>query len=167
MLVPLLAFPCESLTTAQLCTLRADMDTHAELTSAIQNKDLTAIATFYNAETSPIVEAWQPELVPSVVVENVDWAEYVGLSRQKQGAFEMLQYRSNLHTDLANVRSGLQEIFSLAEAPNSRANLIAAAKRALTICEAIFKSGTGPVYDIGVAGSLSNSSVLWALDNCL
>jgi len=160
------AMACEGLSSTQMCTLRTDMAGHAELATAITNYDLATIAAFYNADTSPAVEAWKSQVDHDTVTEEVDWAEYVAISRQKQGAFSLLTRERILRTGLENVRTGLQEIFTAAESPNSRAALIAIAKRTMTVCEEVFSTGAGPTYDLVAEGELQQGTVLWALDNC-
>lgn len=155
-----------TLSSTQKCTLRADMDTHPELTAAIVAEDVAAIAVYYNTDSAGGELCWRSFVSIDEIWNSMDWTEYQALSRSVQATFELLTQFGNLATGQENVRDGLAQIFAGPGQVNTRTALIAVAQRIMTRGELLFADTTNSPATLVVEGAISNSDVLWALDNC-
>ena len=155
-----------ALTSAQKCTLRTDMDTHPELTTAIANADLAAIAAFYNEDAPGGDTCWRPTMSVYEVKQQIVWTEYLSTSVTEKSTFELIISNGEIQSSDPNIRGGIADIFAGPQLAQTRQNLLAAAQRVMTRLELLFADTAQSPATLVVEGSLSQSDVLWALDNC-
>ena len=138
------------LTNTQLLTLKADIAADGALSVVGMTSDGDyLIAAAYNSTAIPDFWVWRPDMSVQEMVNGnpagpgVDWSEYQVLSTQFQSAFLALTQSPVIDATQANIRSAFGAIFTTAGSPNSRANLIAIARRKATRAEKLFAVGTG------------------------
>lgn len=134
-----------SLTQAQLQTLKTDIEANTDPTviAALAAGNDNAIAAWYNGDASPNYYVWKTLVTVDELREAVDWAEVVtSLTTNDLLSFQLLT-ASDVDPSNASIRTAFTEIFSVAQEPNSRAALIAIAKRVATNTEKLFASNSG------------------------
>ena len=138
------------LTDPQLAILRADITADPAFVGVSSTSDGDyLIAAAYNLPAVPDFWIWRANLsVQEMISGNaagpgIDWDEYRLLAAGFQSSFLALTQGQTVDTTQANIRSAFSGIFTAAGSPNSRANLIAMARRKATRIEKLFAVGTG------------------------
>ena len=128
--------------------LRADTDPDVVAALAIRND--TELTRLYNLPSTFIV--WRTDLQPAEYREAVVWTEVDALTVGKARIWEWITQQMTVPIDAskANVRTGIADCW--ATNTTSRANLLAAAKRAATKAEKLFATGTGTTATPGTMG---------------
>ena len=125
------------------------------------------MALWLNQQSTFVV--WRTNLTAKEMHGAYIWTEMDSFTNAaKQFQFNLLLSTGEIDPSDANIRTGLQEIFTGPSFATTRANLIALAKRFATRGEAMLATGTGSDADPGTLvyeGSLSNVDVANALYN--
>ena len=133
-----------ALTAAQQAAVKADILANPDLNAFPDTADgAWAIADLYNLAADPAFVVWRSSVPTSDVMEALDWTEMVAASVGERDTFRMMIADGNIDATNANVRSGLQDIFSGPGGAQSRANLTAIAKRNASVVEQLFATGDG------------------------
>ena len=130
-----------TLTIDQIATLRAHADTVPAMQTAIANSDDAAIRDYFNGLSTEY--GWRTNVQPNEYLLALDWTEVDSLTAGPARIWEWmtsLQSRP-LNFSKSNVRAGLANAFSVAQAPDSRAGLLSIASRLMTIAEKVLSSG--------------------------
>lgn len=126
--------------------IRANTDPDVVAALAIRND--TELARLYNLDSAVIV--WRPSMTRSDLKMAFDWSEVVtGLSATDWQAWAELTADGSIDPSDANVRAGFAAIFKN-PLTTTRNALLAAAKRAASVYEAVYTSGTN-----GTPGTLA------------
>ena len=161
-----------TLTAAQLFVLKTDILADPVLSAQPQTADgAFAIADAYNRTAVPDFWVWrtgvpQFEIVgaPSPDGTSWSWPSYIARSQgERDGWREMFADTGAINFGLANVRQGLQDIFSGAGGAAQRTHLLAIGRRKSSRAEKLFASGTGSTTvpgTMGFEGALSYQDVL-------
>ena len=135
-----------ALTTAQITTLAADIQTHAELEAFYLGaaNDNVAVRDYYNAADPTAADCWITSMTLAVALKSVNWTEFIGRSQGERDAFRMMFMVGPIAPSDANIRAGFTDIFSGPSGAVTRAALVAAAKRKMTRADRLFATdGTG------------------------
>ena len=151
------------LTTTQLTTLKNDILGDPVLNAFPNTPDGNfEIAKAYNLPASPAFRVWRTDVPTKEVKLGVVWTEYIGRSQGERDAFEFMLSNGTINAADANIRQGIQDIFSGPSGASTRANLVAIAKRDARRAEKLFATGTGTDASPGTMtfeGSLSFQDV--------
>ena len=132
------------LTVTQQATLKADILADPVLSAQPNTADgAFAIAAAYNLLASPAFRVWRTDVPTAAVKLGVVWTEYIGRSAGERDAFVFMLSNGTINAADANIRQGIQDIFSGPSGAGTRTNLIAIAKRDATRAEKLFATGTG------------------------
>lgn len=118
--------------------IRANTDPDVVAALAIRND--TELARLYNLDSAEIV--WRSSMTRSDLKMAFDWSEVVtGLSATDWQAWGELTADGSIDPSDANVRAGFAAIFK-SPLTTTRNALLAAAKRAASVYESVYTSGT-------------------------
>jgi hypothetical protein len=143
------------LTTAQLTTLKNDIQNDGSLSSQPNNSDgNTAIAAAYNALVSPDFWAWRTsvtkrEYVQTTSQDGTNWTwvtnGFITRSVGEQTAWrELFEPEGVANPSLANVRQAITDILSgTGNAALNRTHLLTVSRRKVTRFERLYTTGTG------------------------
>ena len=132
------------LTSAQLVTLKNYIAADPTLSTYPHTSDgAFAVANLLNLTATPVFYVWRTDVGSAEIRGVLDWNEYDGLSVSKQNAFSFLCLDGKVDASKTNVQAGILSIFTSAQSPNTRAALIALAKRLARVIEKVFATGTG------------------------
>lgn len=140
------------LTSAQLQTLKTDILADPALSGQPNTPDgAFAIAAAYSLVAAPDFWVWRTFVADSEIYEatSVDatvwsWTIYIARSQAEREAWrQMVNMRGGLNASLANVRTGIADIFSGAGGAAQRTHLLALGRRKATRVEKLFAAGTG------------------------
>lgn len=141
-----------SLTSAQLLTLKTDILADPVLAAQPNTPDgAFVIADAYNLTAVPDFWVWrttvpQAEIVgaPSPDGTSWSWTSYIGRSQGERDAWQaMFADTGTINFGLANVRQGLQDIFSGVSGATQRTHLLTSGRRQARRAEKLFAVGTG------------------------
>lgn len=141
-------------------------NTDPDVVTALEGRNDTKLAELYNLDSSFTV--WKPAMSPQDYRSALVWTEVDALTVGQARIWHWLTQGMTVSVDASdsNVRQGLSDAF--ASSTESRTNLLAAAKRAATIAEQIFATGTGSSGSPGtltVSGKISTNIIGTALNN--
>lgn len=152
-----------TLTAGQLMKLKAAIEADSELNAQPMNSDgAFAIALALNQTASPAFIVWRTDVPTSDCKKAMVWTEFIGRSAGERDAWQFMLSNGIVNAADANVRQGVQDIFSGAQGATSRANLVAISKRSATRAEKILATGTGSdavPATMGFEGNLSYQDV--------
>lgn len=132
------------MTPADLTKLKNDILADPALAALPNNDDGNfAIAAAYNLQASPNFTVWKTSVDTAAAKDAVNWTEFIGRSQGERDAFQFMLSNHVINPSRANVRQGIQDIFSGASGVNSRTALLALSKRFATRAEKLFSTGTG------------------------
>jgi hypothetical protein len=156
-----------ALTDPQLAALKAHIEanTDPDLVAALAIRNDTEIARLYNLDSAFMV--WRTEIRPDEYCKALDWTEVDNISVGKARVWDWsTQFQTaNIDASNANLRLGIAQAFG--GNSDTTANLTALAKRAASIYETVFATGTGTTNspgDLVVEGALDISTVGRALN---
>ena len=133
-----------ALTTAQLAALKADILLDPVLSAQPMNSDgAFAIAAAYNLTAVPQFVVWRTDIPTKDVKKSVVWTEFIGRSAGERDSFQFMLSNGVINGADANVRQGINDIFSGASGATSRAQLTTLAKRDATRAQKLFSTGLG------------------------
>ena len=162
-----LAAAAQSLTTAQLQTLKAAIAAETDSTfAALRTAGATgAMAEWYNGATTFIV--WKSSVTITETGQAFNGTEWSGMTSANHTRLQTVaQYMSTYRPGLADIRAMFNDIWSGAGGTTTRANLLALWKRAATRGEKVFATGTGTDATPGALvweGRLSDGDIVRAL----
>lgn len=140
------------LTNAQLLTLKNDILADPVLSTFPPHEDgAFAILALYNVTATPDFWVWRTqvpkdEIVGVTTAEGTVWSWTIFINRsqgERDGWRAMINGAESLNFSLANVRQGLQDIFSGAGGAAQRTHLFTIGRRKATRIEKLFATGTG------------------------
>jgi hypothetical protein len=113
--------------------------------NALPNNDDAnfAIADWYNLTASPAWVVWRSNIPTKDVKLAIVWTEYIARSQGERDAFEFMLSNGTINGADANIRQGIQDVFSGPSGATTRANLTALAKRSATNAEKLYSTGAG------------------------
>lgn len=134
-----------ALTTAQIATLAADIQTHPELDQYWQGaaNDNVAIRDYYNAADPTLADCWRTSFSLAQAHAVTNWTEFIGRSQGERDAYRFMFMVGPVNPADPNIRGGFTDIFSGPSGAITRAALAAAAKRKMTRAERRFATDTG------------------------
>ena len=135
-----------SLTTAQLQALKADIAADPVLNALPKNSDSAfEIAMAYNLPAVPSFTVWKTSVSIMAVGQAMLNSDVANLTTANTNRLSVLGEYSGgaFNPSLADVRSGFNDIFSVAGAATTRANLLALWRRFATRIEKLVATGTG------------------------
>lgn len=139
-----LSLSAQSLTPAQIQTLRTDILADPAFASVPNNDDgHFAIAAAYNQQASPNFTVWKTSVFTKDVFDGLNWTEFIARSAGERDAFTLMMRNGVINPSRPNIRQGLNDIFSGAGGANTRTALLAIFKRLTTRAEKLFAAGTG------------------------
>ena len=136
------------MTSAQLATLKTDIQGQGSLTAAVASADWPTVANFYNADSATLV--WLPSVSIDTLKGAIDWTTtpvaggnggFQMLSAGARDAYSSLTQGSMVDATQVNIRNGFASIFP----SNIALALQAVAQRLATRLELLFSSGGPPV----------------------
>lgn len=133
------------LTSAQITTLAADIQTHPELAEfyvGTANNNV-AVRDYYNAPDPTAADGWRTSLTLAEALAVTNWTEFIGRSQGERDAFRMMFMVGPVSPAAPNIRAGFTDIFSGGAGAVTRAALTVAAKRKMTRAERLFATDTG------------------------
>lgn len=176
-----LAAPAAALTSAQLVTLRTDINANVTVLPAgladcgnyvgLQVKNVPnnqdgnlCLARFYNTDASPAFVVWKTGVPLTTVGNAFNATELAGLTSLNTQRLQNLAawLVTGVNPSLSPVRQFFDDIFSGAGGTNTRAALLALWKRIASRAERLYATGTGSDAVPGLLvfeGSLSGSDV--------
>jgi len=130
------------LTTAQLQTLKADIQADPALTAYWSAGNPAAIAQAYNT-TEPAFFVWKTSVSPEEYIAATTWTEVDSLTVGKARIWEWITRNQTaaLTPDKTNVRQGLADCWGAGTA--TRAALLVISKRTSNRIEKLLATGTG------------------------
>lgn len=150
------------LTSAQLATLKTDINAQAPLAAARTAADWPTVAAFYNANTSPAVAVWKPSITVHEMNAVITWSAFAGLTALAQNAYMAMTQDGFVDATSATVRAGFSTVFGAGSASLTALNALA--QRTATRLEALLVSVAGPPIVSAVFGqSLSADDVQKAM----
>jgi len=134
-----------ALTTEQIITLAADIQTHPELEPFYlgEANDNVAIRDYYNAPDPTLANCWLTSFSLAQALAVTNWTEFIGRSQGERDAFRMMFMVGPVKPADPNIRGGFTDIFSGPSGAITRAALATAAKRTMTRAERLFAADTG------------------------
>lgn len=160
------------LTLAQKQALKADIIAASDaacvaLEASPGNSDLAfSVAALYNLQSAGPWIVWRTSVPVSDCKKATTWTEYIGRSQGERDAYQFMLSNGIINAADANIRQGIQDIFSGPSGANTRAALVAIAKRSATRAEKLLSTGTGSdatPATMGFEGNLSFNDVLEAM----
>ena len=149
------------MTPAQIQTFSTAIaaETDATVVAALAAGNNNALLSWYNSDASPEENVWRTSVSVDQTIEAIDWTEFMGVpveggddiagikAATEQGteyarqnlALTMLLSNGEFNPSLQTVRDALAAIF--AGDANTRAAILAIAKRAATNVESVFFTG--------------------------
>jgi hypothetical protein len=156
-----------ALTEAQRVTLATHIraNTDPDVVAALAGRNDTELTRLYNLDSSFII--WKKSVTPDEYRGAMLWTEVDTLNTGAARIWEWVtnNFTSNLNADDSNIRQGIADAFG--PSTTTRANLLAVAKRAATVGESVFATGTGTDATPGsldFVGSLTTGDVGRALN---
>ena len=157
-----------ALTTAQLQTVKANIDGDPTLSVIPKNDDgAFQIAGIYNATAAPDFIVWRTSIPTAEVKKAFVWTELIARSAGERDAFTFMLSNGFINGADPNIRQGIQDIFSGPSGLTSRTNLLALAKRKATRLEKLLATGTGSdatPATMGFEGNVSYQDILAAFN---
>jgi hypothetical protein len=151
------------LTSAQLATLKADIQADQVLAAKPNNSDAAVdIAAAYNAAASPAYVVWRNDITAREVVGSITASEFVALTAIKQNGLIIILLAGTVDGSNANIRAAFTSIFTTG---TSLTTLTALCKRNATRAEKLFATGsgtTGSPSTMAVTGALTASDIISA-----
>ena len=146
--------------------LKADIIADPVL-NAIPNTDDGAfqIAAVYNALAVPDYIVWRTSVPTADCKKAAVWTEFIGRNAGERDAWIFMLSNGFINAAEANVRQGIQDIFSGVSGATSRANLLAIVKRKATRGEKVLATGLGTDASpstMSFEGTLSYQDILTA-----
>jgi hypothetical protein len=142
-----------ALTPAQSQTLQANIEADPVLNAIANTPDGNfEIAALYNLLASPDFWVWRTSVTEAEYVSqsgpdgtNWSWTQYIARTEPERDGWKRLMGPGFANPSLPNVRQGLADIFSGAQAAPiaQRAHLTAMSRRKATRAEKLFATGTG------------------------
>jgi len=136
---------------AQITILANDINnsTDPEVIAARDTRNDTLMAEIYNRDSAYWV--WRTSLTEEELVSDTspdgtvwDWTVFIGRSQGERDAFaRIFNTDHTINPALAQVRSGLADIFSGPQGADQRTHMLAMGKRLATRGEELFATGTG------------------------
>lgn len=156
-----------SLTETQRVTLAAHIraNTDPDVVAALSTRNDTELTRLYNLDSSFYV--WRPTISVEEYRDALDWTEVDNITAAKARIWEWATGGMTLplESGKANVRQGLAQCW--ASNSDTRANLLALAKRLATVAEEVFATGTGALNnpgDLVYEGTVTTSDIGRALN---
>jgi hypothetical protein len=152
-----------ALTSAQKQTLKAAILADPAISQTFTDGNLQGVADYYNALASPAFIVWRTDVPTKDVKKALVWTEYVGRSAGERDAFALMISNGIVNAADTNIRAGFNDIFSGPSGVNTRAALVAIAKRSATRAEQLFATGTGSdavPATMTVEGSISYTELI-------
>lgn len=136
----------QSLTNAQVTTLRNDILGRANLAQAVTNADDQAIADWYNApaqngEFAAPLTCWRPDFRLGELNAAIDWAAHAALSQAKQLTYLAMTQTGVIDLTDNQVRAGITAIYGAASA--SEVGIFSAGAQAGTRFEVMYGNVRG------------------------
>ena len=162
-----------NLTQEQKNTLNSDVDTHAELTTFIINKDIPAIADYYNALSYPSYIVWRTSVLKDEFTQaaGFDFSRVDNLTVGKARIWDYL-FDNNLKSincSKTNVQAGIDAAWVGTAADLAVRTVVKdTCKRDGKRIEKLFSTGTGTTASPAVMsfeGNISHADVISALYN--
>lgn len=151
------------LTSAQKSTLKAAILANPTWNAYPNTPDGNfALAGVLNTGASPAFVLWKSNVPTAECKKAMVWTEFIGRTAGEREAWTFMLSNGFINAADVNVRQGIADIFSGASGAQSRANLLAIAKRNATEAEKILATGTGSNAEPAVAsfeGNLSYADV--------
>lgn len=139
-----------ALTDAQYTALAAHIraNTDPAVVAALGIRNDTEMARLYNLDSA--FRVWRTSMTKADLRASFIWSEVVtNLSATDWQAWAEMTADGSVDPSDANIRAGFAEIFKGGQVANTRAALVAAAKRFASVYEGIFATGTGTESDPG------------------
>jgi len=133
------------LTAEQRVTLKADILANSDALAFYSIGDLTGLAALYNESTSPLYVVWKTSVTTVEMHAAYVWAELDNLTQTKFNQLNLLLSTGEINPSAANVRQGLNDIFTGPQLLNTRTALVTLSKRQATRIEKLFAVGDGTV----------------------
>lgn len=130
-----------SLTLAQKQTVKAHILGDQTLTNLYTSLNYSGLASALNAATAFIV--WRTYVSEDEMYDAYVWTEMDSLTQARFNALTLLVKPGSINPSKTNIRQGLNDIFAAAQLSGTKTALTALAKRAATVTEALFTTGTG------------------------
>ena len=133
-----------ALTTLQYQSLKAAIIADGALSAQPNNSDgAFAIAAALNQVASPAWVVWRTDVSTADCKKATVWTEYIGRSAGERDAWVFMLSNGIINPSQANIRQGINDIFSGVGGAASRTALLAIAKMNATRAQKIFSTGTG------------------------
>lgn len=135
----------QTLTPAQLTTLRANVGASGDTLAAYTAGDLQGLADLYNAAASPNFTGWKTSVPLVLVGNNIVASELAGLSSLNATRLQTIALYSpdGINPSLVDRRAFFDDVFSGSGGVNTRAKLLILWKRLASRFEKVFATGTG------------------------
>lgn len=162
------------LTQAQQTALKIHIEanTNPAVIAALSGGSHSIIAIEYNKDSDPAYHCWRSSMPVSEVRGLIDWSEVVDPARTTNDllAFQILTNANSVDPSKLTVRQAFASIFSGTEGDVSRAALLAAAYRIVTLGEQVLALSlgdgtTGDPDSFGFEGNLIHQDISKALIN--
>lgn len=149
------------MTPAQLAALKADIQGNPTLTALWAAGERGQVAAYYSQPASPDFYVWRTSMTAAEMHGAYVWTEMDNFTNAaKQFQFNLMISQGSVNPSSANVRQGFLDIFAGAQFANTRAALVALAKRKANNTEKLFSTGgTGAVNDPGTMGFEGAASI--------
>lgn len=132
------------MTNTQLQLLKTEITNDPALSGTPMNADgYFAVAAALNLPSSPAFTVWRTAVSTSDCKKATVWTEYIGRSAGERDAWSFMLSNGIINAADANVRQGIQDIFSGAQGVASRTALLTISKRIATRAEKVLATGTG------------------------
>lgn len=152
---------------AQRVTLAAHIraNTDPDVVTALSTRNDTELTRLYNLDSGFYV--WRPTISVEEYRDALDWTEVDNITTAKARIWDWVtgQMTLPLESGKASVRAGLAQCW--ASNSNTRANLLAIAKRFATVAEEVFATGVGNENnpgDLVFEGSVTTTDIGRALN---
>jgi len=149
--------------------LKADIQGNGTLAALMAAGNIGQVVAYYNAPADPAFYVWRTSVSRSEMHSAYVWTEMDGFNNvAKQFQFRLLIDEGQINPSLANVRTGLQDIFTGAGFAGTRAAMIALCSRTALNVEKLFATGgTGAdaanSATMGREGTLSQADIEYAM----
>ena len=147
----------------QLQALKAVIDADGTLAAQPNNSDgAFFIAAELNKPATPAFIVWRTDVPTKDIKKAIFWTEYIVRSDGERDAFVLINSNGIVNCADVNVRQGFADIFSGPGGVNTRAALVAIAKRSATRAEKALATGTGSDASpaaMGFEGNISYQDV--------
>ncbi len=156
------------LTDTQYTTLTNHIrgNTDPDVVAALAIRNDTELARLYNLDSSFVV--WRSKITPEEYESAVVWTEIIAQTVGERDMWRLMtaNHTRDIDATSANVRQGIADAFD--QNTTTRNQLLTLGKRAASVFEEIFATGTGTDQNPGVAdpeGPLTINNVSYALNN--